>query len=550
MQLSLETSRQFANLLRFAPDYREHDKRIGWANSNGIPLCFIDDGALDASTGLSDWLLTKELALRELPQEKLTWYSEYCAVAEAFDRQGILICLTKTNGPFPFWSGNIDSIVIEEDLQEACRTLESMGFVRISWLDEPHKLLYKKFCNGKLVISLHLHSRIAWDATYILGEDAIKENRLINSEMKIRIINGGPLIATLLAHAFLENRSVRLIDAFMVENVIQGNRESVDDAYRIAKKMGWGREFFLAAIAFLEADKILKGDKGSSLLEGFDRLLTPHDIDVLTKTLVRKIGYQKEFPISLPLLPTKGLLMKRIFFRSDMPGFESGFSRIGFFLKNYFIRQLGNNRVKGRIIAISGPDGSGKTTIARGIAELMGDMGVDFDTYWSRYGSVSKIFRKVKIERSNDSHKIDNADMRTVTIKSRIKLAENAVRLKVKSISTRVSGRNVIFDRYFMDTKVDFQMETGSKSNPLAKVGDFSVLKPDLHLILIANPGTLASRSEESLECSTMKAGMYSAIIQGNNDNRIMRIDASRKVGNIIDDIAPILARSFSYEMV
>jgi len=290
MNLSLESSLQFANLLRFASDLHEHDRRIRWVNSNCVPLCFMDDRAFSTSSGLSDWKLTKEYAMKGLPGEKLTWFSEYSAVAEALDRKGIEMCLIKTNGPFPYWSGNIDSIVKEGELHEVAHSLESMGFVRISCCDEPHKLLFKKFSNGKPVISLHLHSRISWDATYVLSEDAIRENRLIDSERKIRTISDGSLLATILAHAFLENQSVRLIDLFMVEDVIKGNKGALDDAIGTAERMGWSREFFLASRAFLEADNVLIREKGSGLLENFARLMPAHDPDVFAKTLTGSIG--------------------------------------------------------------------------------------------------------------------------------------------------------------------------------------------------------------------------------------------------------------------
>jgi len=549
MNLSLESSLKFANLLRFASDIHEHDTRIRWANSNGVPLCFMDDRAFDASSSFSDWKLTKELALRELPREKLTWFSEYSAVVEALDRKGIEIRLIKTNGPFPFWSGNIDSIIDEKDLGEAARTLESMGFVRISCCDEPHKLLFKRFSDGRTVISLHLHSRIVWDATYVLCEDAIAANRQIDSESKdseskIRTINGGPLIATILAHAFLENQSVRLIDLFIVEDVMKGDNEALDDAVRIAEKMGWSREFFLASQAFLEADKILIKEKGGGLLDNFARMIPTHDADVFAKTLTKRIEEMNSFPIDLPTLPTKGFLMKRIYVRNDMPGFPSGTSRIGFFIKNYFIRKLGNSRVKGRIIAISGPDGSGKTTIAKGVAELMRDMGIDFDIYWSRYGSVPKLVRKAEVGERKRVRPVG------VTNKSRMKLIENIIKLKVKSISTRMSGRNVIFDRHFIDTMVDFQMETGEEFHPFAKIGESSIIEPDLHIILMANPETLAARSGEGVNSSSIKARIYSKIIEENKGTKMIGIDASRKESDIIDELTPILSMTFFYEMV
>jgi thymidylate kinase len=543
-QLSPEDSSQFAQLLRYAQHLREHDERIRWTDSNGIPLCFLDDKALDESSITSEWKAAKELALNMLPREKLTWPMEYRAASQALEAQGIQMCLTKTYGPFPFWSGNIDSIVLEKDIRDAARTLESVGFVRLPWADEPHKLLFKRFKGGRPVISLHLHSRIAWDATYIHGEDAIRNNRLIDVDSKIRTINDGALVAAILAHAFIENRSVRLNDLLIVGETTKRSGAAIDEAAKIAKGMGWGREFSLAVAAFLEADDALKRSSGAGLLSDLPGIANAPREDVLAKSIRRRIRRAHSFPITLPLPPTKGLLMKRIYARDEMPGYDTGLSRVRFFLGNYAARRLGSNFVKGGIIAISGPDGSGKSTVARGVSDLAREMGVDFRVYWSRYGFVSKAFKGRGAEKSEEGSTGGGREQR-VTKRSRLKLADNIARLAGKSLMTRMSGNNIIFDRHFIDTKVDFQIETGDTGNRLVRLGDSLIMEPDLRLILIADPETLASRSGEDLAHSAVKAKVYSSLIQVNKDN-VLILDAAKPLGDTLDRIAPMFAASLS----
>jgi len=546
MFLSLDASMHFADLLRFAPETHDPSFLLKWTDANGVPLCFIDQGSLGTSLEQSDWLKTRELALQKLPQEKMTWFPEYCEIAEALSQQGIPICLIKTHGPFPFWSGNIDSIVLEKDLQDVVRILESIGLVRFPWCDEPHKLLFKRFEKGKTMISLHLHSRIVWDATFIYSEDAIRNNRLIDNEKKIRIINGGALIATILAHAFVENQSVRLIDLHVISEASKTNDRIWEDAARIAEKMEWKREFSLATQAFGEADRVLRKTKGTGLLDDSSQKISPEHRDPFAKLINKRISAATIFPISLPTLPTKGLLMKRIFARNDMPGFPTGLSRIWLFLKDFLIRELGNELVKGKIIAVSGPDGSGKTTIAKGIGDLMKEMGVNFDIYWSRYGTISLMQEAFGTGTRKTAQIYVGRKWKGLPKKGKMKLIENVARLEMKSVFTRVSGRSIIFDRHFLDTKIDHLIETEGGSPHLLRFGDSWITKPDFHIALLTDPVTLASRSHEEIPCSMKKIQMYSMTLHNNPTDRIIKIDSGRPVEDILDEIVPGLVKALS----
>jgi len=546
MFLSRDASLRFADLLRFAPETHDHSFLLKWADANGVPLCFMDQGSLGTFPGQSDWLKTRELALQRLPREKITWFPEYCAITEALSQQGIPICLIKTHGPFPFWSGNIDSIVLEKDLQDVVHIVESAGLVRLPWCDEPHKLLFKRFEKGKTVISLHLHSRIVWDATFIHSEDAVRNNRLIDNERKIRIINSGALIATILAHAFMENRSVRLIDLHVISEASRTDDGIWEDATRIAEKMEWKREFSLATQAFREADRVLRRNKGAGLLDYGGQKIFFERRDPVAKLINKRIGEATTFPISLPTLPTKGFLMKRIYARDDMPGFPTGLSRIWLFLRDFLIRELGNELVKGKIIAVSGPDGSGKTTVAKGIGDLMKEMGVNSAIYWSRYGTISLMQEPFGTGTRKTAQGRGERTGKEIPKKGKMKLIENIARLQMKSVSSRVSGRNIIFDRHFLDTKIDHLIETKGGSPYLLRFGDSWITKPDFHIALMTNPATLASRSHEEIPCSMKKTQMYSMILHNDPTDRIIKIDSGRPVEDTLDEMVPGLVKALS----
>ncbi len=545
---SHEDSKDFARLLLLAPSGLEINGRLSWANRNGIPLFSIRPEDFSGLPDSEKWLSARALSPMRDTTERNSWLSEYRDIQRLLRERGTDIVLIKTDGPFPYWSGNIDALVTEERFDEALGIIKSKGCIRLPWLDEPYKVILKRFRAGNVVISLHLHARIFWNSTYLRDKDAMKESREVGEGDKIRTVGDGSLAAITLAHAFVENSSIRAIDLLMVSRALR-NRKAWDMAAGIAATEGWSREHQLSSMAFVTANERISDIVGEDIFKLKDRIPIEFDSDRLHRLFISRIKDTKSLPMTLPRMITKGLSLKRTVLRpgiENLQGGHGGVTAASMMLKNYVLRKLGGDLVRGKSIAVSGPDGSGKTTIVHMLDSALHDIGVPSGIYWSRYSVAGRMVKGSFDGFARRTAEDTGRPRKRLPYENRIKLGMYAVQLCMKSVSARSSRKNIIFDRHFLDSQVDYILDSGSSDDPISSIGFGLVPKPDLHIVLLADPRILADRSKEGLDLSSRKAAAFEEVIAKRLEGRILRIDAARGTGEIIDELIPIIVDDFS----
>jgi len=540
-------SADFAKLLQLAPTHTTLYDTLRWATDNGIPIFSIHKDAIKDVPQSSHWERVIRFSRDNIPNEKLTWIQEYDTIAQILEDHGIAICLTKTFGPFPFWSGNVDAIVDESNFVQGLHILEDYGYVRLPWCDEPHKVLLKNFKNGRNVISLHLHSRIAWNATYLHSFTAMKNSKTKEEFKPRRFLGDDALLATILAHAFSENRCIRAID-LLIANEICNNDDIVAGARGLAESEGWEREFSLSLNSFIIAARNISRKRRSELFKNITQQRNAHANRALDAFFLKSLNESNNLPMKLPISLTKGLLFRRLLLYDENRHSLQGVKKTTDMMRNYIIRKLGNQRIKGKSIAISGPDGSGKTTLASEIHNALKEMGIKSKITWSRYGTVPPKIYEV-FQRNKVTYKKRNNSMnkRRDSGKPDLRLTENIIRLSIHSFFSNLLGTNVIFDRHFLDSEVDYYIDSSKSSNWLVRIGRTIMRRPDLSIFLISDPETLSERSDELISNLERKLAAYDMILRkGNYQSLIVR--AEKNLGKIIDDLIPKIVQGISIE--
>jgi thymidylate kinase len=288
---------------------------------------------------------------------------------------------------------------------------------------------------------------------------------------------------------------------------------------------------------------------GEDVFKLKDKMPIPSDSDRLNRFFVSRIGGGGSLPMTLPRIVTKGFSVKHTLFSpgtENLQNSRGGISAASMMVKNFVRRKLGGDLVRGKSVAISGPDGSGKTTIADMLGSALRDIGVPSDIYWSRYSVAGRMI-KGSVEgftgRTNEDTK---RQRRRLPFESRIKLGAYAIQLSMKSAGAKFLRKNIIFDRHFLDSQVDYILDSGRSDDPISSIGFGLPPKPDLHIVLLSNPKILAERSREGLDLSIKKAAVYEEIIAKRPKARILRIDTAKGTGGIIDDLIPALVNNFS----
>ena len=139
---------------------------------------------------------------------------------------------------------------------------------------------------------------------------------------------------------------------------------------------------------------------------------------------------------------------------------------------------------RGQLFVIIGPDGSGKTTLARTVATRLRKDSLDIDYVWCRFESryLASFLRLISRIRNYEGD-LDQASSRRERDKKRLMqyslsrwiftlfvLLSYMIEIHSKIVRPLRSGRCVISDRYVHDTAVDLWIDFGSDRADIARL--------------------------------------------------------------------------------
>lgn len=313
--------------------------------------------------------------------------AEFEVVRAAWREEGIEAILVKAGAgvpSFPHLSGNVDAYVPPEAAEVADAVLCRHGFVELPLLREPNKFLYKRFRHGDEACAIHLHLRVEWCASFLREDLMWSRRRVAPDDSRLLIPSPEDALLITLAHALYENKRLALGDLFKVGRCLRGPEFDWQYVWAVAESKGWGTglahallfyRFLACSLAHLTELPEPEVTRCRRRLAGPRRLWAR-----------RKPSQPNRLPFPVGFFFSKTLFFGKVLGDSGEPWRER--------LRGAVYHLLSGTRLKLRLearrhflVAFSGIDGSGKTSLARSVQRALRQCGIRTRCVWHRAGS-------------------------------------------------------------------------------------------------------------------------------------------------------------------
>lgn len=344
------------------------------------PTWLADDGVFRASLAAErEWYVTQR--------------REYGLVRDAWLNAGVACLMIKSAGSypsFPHTSDNIDVLVRPQHGRTARDALRRLGYVELRNVEEPQKHLFRAFHGGRCVSAIHVHERVAWFVGF-LDDDALwARTRRASDDPLVNVPAPEDAVLINLAHACYENKLLRLSEVARLRQALRDCAGALDWVYmeRVAASRGWldGLAFMLRLYADLEAAL-------------FDAPLLPAAVAERCADVLRRVDFAARRLAALRAAPAVDLPLdlsysfcKRLYYRKILADpartRRERWRDVGLTLLWGLKLKSGLRPQPGMIVALSGPDGSGKTAHAEALVAALRQCEIKTSYVWSRGGST------------------------------------------------------------------------------------------------------------------------------------------------------------------
>lgn len=480
---------------------------------NKVPLAVIPDGRESPADGVVE-------RLRELQSLELMRASARCReVAQAWMSNGIRGVLIKSPGYLPYTSDNVD-VLVDPGLEKAAvGCLRDLGYVEIRRLREPMKRFFRRFRGPDPGFAIHLHTAVAWINTFLEASDVLADARPGPASDGLWIPSATHAFLINTAHWVYEDKHLSLRDLYHARVALEAGVDW-DAARRLVSSYGWGAGFELGIAIYRAVNervaRVLDLPAGLAMGPPWDRYAG------------RVVRQADDLPIELSRVLCKWLHY-RMASRSPRTGWaERGrdvaeLTRYAVLVKAPWLR-----RSRSLIVAISGPDGAGKSSLAHEVVRRCQAFGLPARSHWVRAGSSSflELIKAVALRRGERPALVSDREealSRPVLGSGwRWMVAFDAgLRLWAKSVRAREVGGVHVFDRYVADACADLtsRYQSGGASL-LRRWGP----RPDLAVLIDLNGEEASRRSESPLRRETLDTtiawyrahpGLFDVVVAG-----------------------------------
>jgi thymidylate kinase len=468
-----------------------------------------------------------EQALAEAWADYEAQREEYRQVVEDWEAAGIHCVAIKSGGFFPslpYTSDNLDLMVPAERRDDACAILDDHAYVWLQNIDEPHKLLYRKFRGGRSVSAFHVHTWVGWEVEFM--EDALADRAGVSADDPlVRVPSPEDALLINAAHAFFENKRFGLYDLERIRR--QWSRPDFDWDYvqGVARRRGWqnGLHFALAVCAELEEASF--GRCSAPEAQRRDWLQAIEGNSLLAAYYRRVMTQPRVLPFHVPFLFSKLLYYQKVLSdRHDLPSRR---------LINVAQTLVWGIRLKaqinpqaGMLVTFSGIDGAGKTSHVELLSRAFAISALSSLPVWSRRGcgplyraAASAARRRSLSEGVTASVEAPRSPVGAFVWS----LASVLDLLAVYTLRVRIPllrGTIVIADRYVADAAVEMRQALGPRSRlaePLVGLLRRLAPRPDLAYLVDADPDEAAVRAVdvESPEVLRQARALFAAEVRG-----------------------------------
>jgi len=466
------------------------------------------------------------------------WNNEFETFGRILSQNNIRYIFIKTPGFFPYTCGNLDMLVEKINTNKTKSLLEAFGFIELKNIPEPHKWLYKTFDTGKEILAIHLHETVYWGGTFLDSKQIWSNFRNKKNSDNPTALAPEDLVLTTMAHSLYENATIRLLDFSIIKYLIENNSMNWLYIKNIAYIYKWIDGLYISMILYNHINKKIFGNDliPKHIIEESNNYINKN---ILLKLIISDLLKSKlGMPFYIPIVLCKYLHYKKIIQYSEHGGTLKGFLAATEALIDGIHAYLGITKQKPMLIALSGLDGSGKSSYGSAIERSFEACGFKTEYIWARPGSthifrkMKDIFSKTKVisEFSEDAESPCNNFFRTNQIFRNkwimlfwqiTSLIDFCIYYNLKIWSAVLSKKIVICDRYILDASVDLYTYSNDKHISPINIKLFLKLLPkaDKVIFLDVSPEVALERSKgkECFEYLCRQKELYDQILPNFN---------------------------------
>ncbi len=503
-------------------DYRLLDKII---TNNKVPLATINNTYLQNLCNISN-------SFKKIYTSHMNEYKRqrniYKILLKEFNNNNIEPILIKSTGHYPYTSDNVDILISEELLVVAREILLKIGYVELKNMEEPYKLLFRKFENGESVYAVHLHTKVAWINPFHDEQQIIKRSKKSKEDELVIFPSQEDCLLINMAHWFYEDKQLKLRDMLHTKYYCK-TVLNWDYILMIATRYGWlyglkrsiSTHNYLSKKIFKEEFQILIPDYMESRVKINKKVALPYNFNKISNKLLHFI--------------------KIIMSKSN----DGIYKELYLFIK-YALIAKGIRRTPGFLITFSGLDGSGKSSLINSLTSIYNRSGVNVHSRWCRLGSTAAANKIRKIMKKNDE---GNAGT-VVNANYSIKTSNNNKLKKIwgiflitelffwylgQFIKAKTKGNVIMLDRYWYDALVDLKLDysLNVEKNYYIKLLDSLLPKPEISYYLDVDLNKLVERRpEENFDLMNAKERLYSM-----QKNKFTFIDCNEELYPVVNKI-------------
>lgn len=358
---------------------------VKWLRVNKYPLFYLDLDALPRElVDTSEFLkaLAEDQAWLTMQRDH---YRELQAIWQERGIPSIMIKTACIPPTFPYTSDNLDILIPWERADEARAIVLELGYIELRNVEEQNKFLFRKFHDTKSECAIHIHRWVGWNINFFEEETFWDRARVAPDDPTITAPSPEDALLINLAHAYYENKRFGLHDIEKIR--INWMENDLDWEYlsEVPKRNGWYDGYLLGMLLIAHLDESIMG---TTKLTDAQREHWESELRRYPRTYRY---YQKEkqrapdMPFKVSFIYSKLIYYTKIWHDTHDNSWQKLYNTVRTLSWGVRLRS-GIRPNPGMVVAVSGPDGSGKTRQAEALCKVLELCEIPHSYYWSRIG--------------------------------------------------------------------------------------------------------------------------------------------------------------------
>ena len=368
-----------------APSPEGYADLVKACRRNKVPLL-----SLDESHAPLEAFYASETYRRARAEEQECWRGQrthYLALQKALDPEVIHAVLIKSVGippSLPYISDNLDVLVKERHGGRARQALLGLGYIELKNVEEPHKFLFRKFHTGRTVSAIHLHEFVGWGTGFMTDDQVLAGARASDDDPILLIPSAEDGLLITMAHAFYEDKEVKLGDLWKVMHVLRQADLDWDRILAQARLRGWEEGIWTCIWLWSELEARLYGEHSfpEPLLLDARRGAPGYSRDYLQQ----RFDAETVFPFRVSFRFSKRHYYRKVRADQALGARQKAVDALRHTLAGVY-HHLPLTSQRPMLVSLSGVDGSGKTAHAQALHSAFHDCAIRVVTVWSRVGA-------------------------------------------------------------------------------------------------------------------------------------------------------------------